>query len=148
MEGLRGRLQAEHRQLLGAAFALDQAWIVQREAAAQLAFQNSLQLAVIDLAVGADGVLEFLRIDLGGLARLEINRAGGEVHGKRDQAGDDVEQQAHGIERGDGRVDLAFDLATAIGVEDRPAGSHLSQQGCDQNTANQAKGSTHMKSPG
>ncbi|MCY1377875.1 hypothetical protein D9M69_654700 [compost metagenome] len=58
---LRGGLQAEHRQLLGIAFALDQAWIVQREAATQFAFQNSLQLAVIDFAVGADGFLEFFR---------------------------------------------------------------------------------------
>lgn len=58
MHRLRGGLQAEHGQLLGAALVLDQAWIIQREAAAQFTLQNSLQLEVIDLAVGADGVLE------------------------------------------------------------------------------------------
>jgi hypothetical protein len=80
--GSGGGLQAEHGQLLGAALVLDQAWIVQRQVAAQFSFENSLQLEVIDLAVGADGLFEFRRIDLGRLARFEVDRAGGEVDAK------------------------------------------------------------------
>ena len=97
--------------MLGAALVLDQPRIVQREAAAQFMFQDRLQFLVVDGAVGVDGRLEFFWLDLDASARFEIDGAGGEVHGERDQAGDDVEQQANGIEGGDGRVDLAVDLA-------------------------------------
>ena len=55
---LRGsgcRHHAECRQLLDAAAVLDQARVVQRQALAQFAFEDSLQLEVVDLAIGRHG---------------------------------------------------------------------------------------------
>lgn len=118
---------------------LNQARVIQREILAQLAFENSLQLVIIDLTVRADGLLELGRIDLRGVARFEINRASGEVDGKRDQPGDDVEEQAHGIEHGNRRVNLAVDLTATVRVENRTARGDLREQGGDQYTADQAK---------
>jgi hypothetical protein len=45
------RYQAQAGQLLDAA-VLDQPWVVQRQALAQFAFENGLQLEVVDLAIG------------------------------------------------------------------------------------------------
>ncbi|MNG27318.1 hypothetical protein D3C84_1124220 [compost metagenome] len=60
------RHQAQAGQLLDAAAVLDQPWVVQRQALAQFAFQNGLQLQVVDLAIGAHGLAQFDRVDLGG----------------------------------------------------------------------------------
>jgi hypothetical protein len=78
LEMHRRRLQADHGQLLGAALVLDQAWIIQRKPG-QFTLQNSLQLEVIDLPSAVPMASLSFRIDLGGLARFEVNRAGGEV---------------------------------------------------------------------
>jgi hypothetical protein len=59
----------------------------QRQAAAGFVLDDGLQLGVIHLAVGADGFLQFFGGHLCGFAGLEVNRAGGEVHAKGDQAG-------------------------------------------------------------
>ena len=142
---LRGRLQAQGRQLLHAALELDQAWVVQRQGAAGFFLDDALQLGVIDLAVGADGFVQFLGGDLGGLARFEVNGARGEVDTEGDQAGDHIKQQAEGIEYRDGRVDLAVDLATAVGVENRPTGGELAQQGDGEDTADDTGSDTHEK---
>jgi hypothetical protein len=117
-------------------------WIIRGSSSGRLR-PVSLQLGVVDLAVGANGFVEFLRIDLGGLARFEVDSASGEVHAERDQAGDHIEQQAHRIEHGNGRVDLAVDLATAVRVEDRTAGRQLAQQGDGEDTANDTGSDTH-----
>ena len=55
--GSGGRLQAIGRQLLDAAAVADQARVVERQFTADLAFEDGLELAVVDLAVRADGIL-------------------------------------------------------------------------------------------
>ena len=140
-------MQAKAGELLHAALELDHAGVVQRQAVAGLFLDDRLQLGVVDLAVGADGLVEFLRGDLGGLARLKVDRTGGEVDAKGDQARDHVEQQAHGVEHGNRRVDLAIDLATAVRVENRTSGRQLAQQGEGENTADDTGSDTHGESP-
>ncbi len=80
-------MQAVQRQLLHAALVLDQAWVIQGETAPKFAFQDGLQLAVVDFTVGADGLLQFFRRDLRGLARLQVDGPGGEVDAEGDQPG-------------------------------------------------------------
>jgi hypothetical protein len=138
-----GRLQAVQGQLLHAALVLDQARIIQGEVAPQFAFQNGLQFTVVDFTVGADGLLEFLRGDLRGFARLQVDGSGGEVDAKGNQPRNDIEQQANGVQYHHHRIDLAVDLAAPVGKEDRAAGGELGQQGGHQNAANETVGNAH-----
>src|SRR5690606_23513139 len=72
------RAQAEGRQLLEAAAVLDQTRLVQRQAAAGLLLDDGLQAQGVDLAVGADGFLQFLRCHAVVFVR-EVDGSGGEV---------------------------------------------------------------------
>ena len=112
--GSGGRLQAIGRQLLDAAAVADQARVVERQFTADLAFEDGLELAVVDLAVRADGILEHFRGDRV-LGVGQVDGAGGEVDAEGDQAGDDIEQQADGVEGDDGRIDATVDLAASLG---------------------------------
>ena len=124
---------------------LDQAWIIQRQCAAELGLNDGLQLEVVDRAVSAHRRFKFLRIDLRLIAAWQVDRARGEVHAERDHAGDDVEQQAYGVEYHDGGVHstAALNLATTIRVENTAARGQLRQQRGNQNTANQTGWNAH-----
>lgn len=124
---------------------LDQTWVIQRQCAAELGLNDGLQLEVVDCAVSAHRRYKLLRIDLRLIAAWQVNRARGEVHAERDHAGDDVEQQADGVEYHDGRVHstAALNLAATIRVENTAARGQLRQQRGNQNTANQTGWNAH-----
>jgi hypothetical protein len=124
---------------------LDKAWVIQRQRAAELGLNDGLQLEVVDRAVRTDRRYELLRIDLRLIAAWQVDRARGEVHAERDHAGDDVEQQAYGVEYHDGGVHstAALNLATTIRVENTAARGQLRQQRGNQNTANQTGWNAH-----
>jgi len=103
---------------------------------ASLVVDQGLEFGLVDMAVSIDDILEQLRVNLSGLAAWQVDGAGGEVDRKGDQARDHEEQNANGVQAGDQRVDLAFDLPTAIWVENRAAGGQLGEQGDGDNTAN------------
>ena len=121
----------------------DEARVVERQFTADLAFEDGLELAVVDLAVRADGILEHFRGDRV-LGVGQVDGAGGEVDAEGDQAGDDIEQQADGVEGDDGRIDATVDLAASLGVEQRTAGRQLAQQGCTENGTGNAGGKAHV----
>ena len=73
-----GRAQAESGQLLDAAVVLDQSWVVQRQAAAGFRLDDGFQAGLVDLPIGADRFLQFLRRN-GVLVVGQVDRASGEV---------------------------------------------------------------------
>src|SRR5690606_16175970 len=98
---------------------------------AQLLLNNHLELELVDLAVGIDGVLQALWRDTVAIIR-QIDCPGSKVYGKGQQARQQIKQQAYTIENSDFRVDLATDLAPALRVEKGSAGGELAGQGGSQ----------------
>ena len=139
----RRRPQAKAGQLLLIAALLDQVGMLQRQALPGVFFDDGFEAQVVDAAIRLDGLAQVLRVNLRMSAAGQIDGAGGEIHGKRQQAGDDEEQQADGVHDGYRRIDPAADLAAPIGVKDRAAGGQLGNQGQAESTADECVWSAH-----
>ncbi|MNC36250.1 hypothetical protein D3C75_847630 [compost metagenome] len=101
---------------------------------------------MVDAAVAAEGILQTL-----GRHRVaplgQVDGAGREVDGEGDQPGDHKEQDADGVHGGDGRVDLALQLAAALGVEQGAAAAQLDEQCGGEQATDDPLGGTHASSP-
>ncbi|MOA45164.1 hypothetical protein D3C78_1675360 [compost metagenome] len=125
---------------------VDQARVVQRQVAGQFLLQDGAQAGVVDAALGIECILQTLgRHRVAALG--QVDGAGAEVDGEGDQPGDHEEQDADGVHGSDCRVDLALQLAAALGVEQGSAAAQLNEQGGGEQTADDPLGGTHASSP-